>query len=106
VKRVPPELSSEARFVLASLATWRIAHLLSSEDGPADLVVVLRSRLGNGPAGQAMDCLQCLSVWVAMPLSFYVARRPRDRLVAWLALSGAACLMEKATEVRPTDTKG
>ena len=34
------------RFVLAALATWRVTHLLSSEDGPADLLYRLRTRLG------------------------------------------------------------
>lgn len=35
------------RLVLAVLATWRITHLLASEDGPADLVVRFRERLGS-----------------------------------------------------------
>ena len=37
-----------ARLVLAVLATWRLTHLLAREDGPADLVVRLRARLGTG----------------------------------------------------------
>lgn len=46
------------RFVPAVLATWRVTHLLASEDGPAD------------------------SMWV----------------IAWLALSGGACLLERLGE--------
>jgi hypothetical protein len=85
-----------ARFVLAVLATWRVTHLLANEDGPADLIVRLRSRLGHGFAGQLMDCFHCLSFWVAAPMAWLVARTPLDLLLAWLALSGAACLLERA----------
>jgi hypothetical protein len=45
-----------------------------------------------------MDCFSCLSVWVAAPLALTVTRRPREALGTWLALSGAACLLERAAE--------
>ena len=82
------------RFVLAVLATWRITHLLVSEDGPGDLVVRLRARLGRSFAGRLMDCFYCLSLWVAAPLAFFVCRTPVELVMTWLALSGAACLLE------------
>jgi hypothetical protein len=84
-----------ARFVLAILATWRITHLLAREDGPGDVVVRLRTRLGSGALGTLMDCFHCLSLWVAAPLALLVARTPVDLLLAWPALSGAACLLER-----------
>lgn len=90
-------VDDRTRFALASLAVWRITHLLAEEDGPADAVVRLRARLGDGPLGGLMDCFYCLSIWVAAPLAPAVARRPRDALLAWLAVSGAACLLERAT---------
>jgi hypothetical protein len=82
-------------FLLAVLATWRITHLLASEDGPVDLVVRFRARLGSGLVGKLMDCFQCLSLWVALPLAFFVSRRSMELLLTWLALSGAACLLER-----------
>jgi hypothetical protein len=85
------------RFVLASLATWRLTHLLAEEDGPADAVVRLRAHVGDGLIGGAMDCFQCLSVWVAAPMSVALTRGRRPDPVVWLALSGAACLLEQAT---------
>jgi hypothetical protein len=84
-----------ARFVLAVLATWRITHLLANEDGPWDLMVRVRVRLGNRVWGRLMDCFQCLSLWLAAPLALFVSRRPVDFLFTWLALSGAACLLER-----------
>jgi uncharacterized protein DUF1360 len=85
------------RFALGSLATWRVTHLLVEEDGPWDAVVRIRAALGSGQLGAVMDCFYCLSIWVAVPASLAVARRPRDVPLAWLALSGAACLLERAT---------
>lgn len=89
------EMAFWSRFILSILVTWRVTHLLASEDGPADLIVRVRARLGNGLAGKLMDCFQCLSLWVALPLAFFVSRRPLDLLLTWLALSGAACLLER-----------
>ena len=90
-------VTSPARFALASLATWRVTHLLAEEDGPGGAVVRLRARLGTGQLGELMDCFYCLSIWVAAPFSLTVTRRRRDAPLVWLALSGAACLLERAT---------
>lgn len=93
-------------FVLAVLATWRITHLLADEDGPADLIVRLRARLGDGLVGKLMDCFYCLSIWIAAPAALFVTRRPLEWLVTWLALSGAACLLERATKEPAAAGKG
>jgi hypothetical protein len=85
------------RFVIAALAAWRVTHLLSSEDGPADVIVRVRVWLGDGILGRLLDCFYCSSVWVAAPLALLVCRNPLDRLLVWLALSGAACLLERIT---------
>jgi hypothetical protein len=86
------------RFLLASLATWRVTHLLAEEDGPADVVVRLRARLGDRAVGRLTDCFHCLSVWVAAPMSVGLGPPGRVDPIAWLALTGAACLLERATE--------
>jgi Protein of unknown function (DUF1360) len=85
------------RFLVGALATWRVTHLLVAEDGPGDVVVRLRRAAGDGWLGQAMDCFYCLSIWTAAPVAAAVARRPREAPLTWLALSGAACLLEQAT---------
>jgi hypothetical protein len=92
------------RLLLAVLACWRVTHLLALEDGPWDAVVRFRARLGSGLLGRLVDCFYCLSVWVAAPLACFVARRPVELLVAWLAISGAACLLERATAPAVTFT--
>jgi hypothetical protein len=86
-----------ARFVLASLATWRIAHLFVSEDGPADVITRVRARLGDSVFGKLMDCFGCFSLWIGIPFAFFVSRGIVDLILTWLALSGAAFLLERAT---------
>ncbi len=96
---------SQARFLLATLATWRITHLLAEEDGPGDIVVRARERVGAGALGSLMDCFNCLSFWVAVPVSAALARKRRLDPLAWLALSGAACLLEQATRGHAHDAE-
>jgi hypothetical protein len=86
-----------SRFVIAALAAWRITHLVTAEDGPADVIVRARARLGDGLVGRLLDCFYCLTLWVAAPMAFIVVRDPLERLVTWGALSGAACLLERFT---------
>ena len=86
------------KFIVAALATWRVTHLLVSEDGPGEVVVRVRKRLGAGVLGRAMDCFWCLSIWIAMPAALFVTRDPLEAVLTWLALSGAACLLERAGE--------
>jgi hypothetical protein len=77
-----------------------VTHLIAEEDGPADLVLKLRSRLGSSVLGTLMDCFQCLSLWIAIPFAFVVTRAVIAWVIAWLALSGAACLLERLGTVR------
>lgn len=85
-------------FVLAILATWRVTYLVAREDGPFNLLARLRARLGSGFFGTLMDCFTCLSVWIAAPFALLLTRDPLEGVLMWLALSGAACLIERITE--------
>ena len=82
------------RFLLATLAVWRITHLLVHEDGPWGLVARLREQLGQSFWGRLMDCFKCLSVWTAVPFAWFVGGGWIQGVVVWLALSGAAILLE------------
>jgi hypothetical protein len=88
---------SAERLAIGALATWRLTHLLVKEDGPGRVIVRLRARAGDGWAGELLDCFYCMSVWVAAPVAIAIAPRPRELPLTWLALSGAACLLEQAT---------
>ena len=80
---------------IAAFAVWRVTHLLAREDGPWQCVARLRGALGQSWAGHLMDCFKCLSLWVALPFAFVIdAGWPMHGLL-WLALSGAAILLEE-----------
>lgn len=86
------------QFVLAALATWRLTHLLVREDGPGDLIFHLRRSLGHSFFGRLMDCFYCLSMWVAAPVTLLITVKLPEAPLLWLALSGAACLLERIGE--------
>jgi hypothetical protein len=87
------------RFGMAALATWRVTHLLVREDGPADAIARTREWLGESRLGALMDCFYCTSIWVAIPFALFVAKKPAERVTAWLALSGIACLMDESLQI-------
>jgi hypothetical protein len=88
--------------VVGILATWRLTHLVVAEDGPWDIVVRLRRLAGAGAVGQMMDCFNCASMWVALPLAFWIGSDWIERVVIWLALSGGAILLERIAPAPPS----
>jgi hypothetical protein len=86
------------RVFIAVLAVWRVTHLLAEEDGPWDAIVYVRSRLRSRFWGHLLDCFHCVSLWIAIPLTFWVGSTWTERLILWPALSGGAILLERVTE--------
>jgi Protein of unknown function (DUF1360) len=85
-------------FIIAALATWRLSFMLTHEDGPWEAFARLRAAAGRSMPGRALDCLFCTSVWVAAPLALLLEQGAVRRLVTWMALSGAAGLLHRATD--------
>ena len=85
-------------FVLGALGVWRVTHLLNAEDGPWDVLVGLRQLAGESVFGKLLDCFYCLSLWVAAPFAWQLAQGWKHGVLLWLALSGAAIVLERATE--------
>lgn len=86
------------RITLASLAIWRLTHLLHVEDGPAGIFSACRNWLRRMSLSGATDCFYCLSLWVAAPFAMALGSRWEERLMLWLALSGAAILANRLIE--------
>ena len=84
-------------FVIMVFAAWRITHLFSMEDGPFDIIYKIRKKTGNGFFGKLLDCFYCTSVWVALPFGMYTGVSWQEKLLHWMAFSGAVCLLEQAT---------
>ena len=82
---------------LAALAVWRVTHVLHAEDGPWNAGTRLRRAAGQGVIGQALDCFNCLSLWVSLPVAAIAGGDWRQALLLWLGLSGAAIVLERIT---------
>lgn len=97
--------------VVLALATWRVSSLLAREEGPIDLLLKLRYRLGvrydehSRPYGQSnlskgILCIWCNSVWVG---TGWVVLAVLSQEVAFFvalpfALSAAAIFLEEAVQ--------
>lgn len=88
--------------IVSMLATWRLCHLVASEDGPFDMIARLRRIAGDGQAGRLMDCPYCLSLWFAAPFSAWMAGNVAGGVALWLAISGGACLIEMVARAMRT----
>ncbi|HTR14193.1 MAG TPA: hypothetical protein VMI72_13315 [Roseiarcus sp.] len=82
---------------LGVLATWRVTHLLNAEDGPWNVLVRLRRAAGDGVLGDLLDCFNCLSLIVALPIAAAVVEGWIERALLWLALSAGAIVLERLT---------
>jgi Protein of unknown function (DUF1360) len=101
---ISKENNMEFLFIVLILVVWRITHLLSSEDGPFDIIFLLRKKAGAGFFGSLLDCFYCLSLWIALPVGVYTGHTWKEKILYWLALSGAACLAEQATTMSKNKT--
>jgi hypothetical protein len=58
----------EIRLILAALACYRLAQLVTIDDGPGDVFRRLRAWAMTGFIGGLTHCPYCLSLWLAIPL--------------------------------------
>jgi hypothetical protein len=82
---------------LGILGVWRITHLLHAENGPWDLLDQLRKLVKADLWNGLFGCFYCLSLWVAVPFTFLLAKDWKERLLFWPALSAGAILVERLT---------
>jgi hypothetical protein len=85
------------RFLIAALATWRLAFLLARERGPWDVVGRLRRGFGGGVVGELVGCVKCVGLWVSIPFAFFVRGDWLELIVTWLALAGVTALIDEWT---------
>ncbi|HZI58945.1 MAG TPA: DUF1360 domain-containing protein, partial [Verrucomicrobiae bacterium] len=88
-------MNESLKFVVAALATWRVTHLIVYEGGPWDVIARLRRIAGAGFFGKLMDCFYCSSLWVSAAATVLLGVRPKDWVLVWLGLSGAACVLNR-----------
>ena len=88
--------------IVGTLSVWRVTHLFAAEDGPWQALVRLRRRAGEGFFAGLLDCFYCLSLWISAPAAWLIGEGWKERAMLWLALSGGAILLERATARRET----
>lgn len=91
--------------LLAMLATWRITNMLQDENGPFGVFARLQAWVAKRPdkPGSLNDgffCFYCLSVWVALPVAFFVGNwnTVGEFIIYWLAISAGAIVMYETIE--------
>ena len=88
------------------LGVWRVTHLLTQELGPGEILAKARRLAGQGFVGQLLECFYCASLWVAAPFALLLEVSWKDRVLLWLALSGAAILLERLSVERHPSGRG
>ena len=94
-------------FLVFVLATFRLSSLLAKEDGPGDLLIKLRMRLGTrydeysvevptNNLTQGITCMWCNSIWIAalITLSLYLFPVITFWCLLPFALSAGAVVLE------------
>lgn len=97
------------KFLIATLATWRLSSLLVNEDGPNDMFLIIRTRLGvhligdddrpESNLGRLFSCIWCMSVWVGAFIAL-VAITPYWVLLIPFALSAAAIAIDRWVKIQ------
>lgn len=82
------------RWLIGSLAVWRITHLLNSEFGPQGIFGRIRQNAGDGFWGQLLGCFYCLSLWIALPFALIGSKSWKERTLLWPGISAGAILVE------------
>ena len=91
-------------FILACFAVFRLAELIAVDDGPGDVLLTMRAKLGaydldddGRPAtsiGRGIICPWCIGIWLALPAAFFVAPWGYDVFLWWLAIAGGAAFLQ------------
>lgn len=95
--------------ILAILAVYRLAYMVSREDGPLDLFTRLRTAASRLPervegnrrqphwVARGVACPLCISWWLALPAALIVAQVAALPLLAvfglWPAIAGAVLFL-------------
>ena len=81
------------QFLIAALFVYRLSRMVAEEEGPFKLFTWLRSLAPESTWVQrGMECIMCLSVWVALPVAYWLGG---DWVLTWLALSAVAVIVKK-----------
>lgn len=100
-------MATPMTFIIAALATYRLAKLISEEEGPFSVFLRLRGALDPDQqtwVGRGLNCIVCVSFWVALPiaviLSLFGGVDPYLSPLVWWGLGGAVVLIRRWEQKR------
>lgn len=93
-------MNREVMLIIAALAVYRLSRMVSDEEGPWMLFTKLRGLAKPDTwVGRGMECIMCVSFWVALPATIALAMLGYIDILAWpfvwLALSAVTVLLRK-----------
>lgn len=89
------------RHALIILATYRLAYLVTREEGPFSLFERLRSRVDPTQAtwvGRGLNCLWCVSFWLAWLVVLLDPEARRTLPLSALSAAGGALVLDQLLE--------
>lgn len=87
-------------FILAALAVYRLSRMITDEEGPFSIFTKLRTAFPPVDwIGRGLECIMCVSFWVALPFACYVDWTWTTPLT-WLALSSVTVIIRKWEQKR------
>jgi len=87
-------------FAFCVLAVYRLARLVSQENGPANIFFNIREMVYqkwgfDSWQGEGIKCILCQSVWYAAPAAIIFSNNVVDGIIVWLAISGGATILHE-----------
>lgn len=86
------------KFLIASLAVYRLSILITEDEGPYSIFQNLRKKAGgyelaaNGEPetnlGRGIICPLCVGVWLSIPFALYLTGINTEFFIYWFAIAG------------------
>jgi hypothetical protein len=92
------------RLIIASLACFRISELITVDDGPGNILLRMRAKLGGyglgedgepeTSLGRGIICPWCVGIWIAAGLAVLLFPVGPMIVIYWLAIAGGQALLQ------------
>lgn len=90
--------------IVASFTCYRLSELIAVDDGPGDILLTIRAKLGGydldesgrpeTSLGRAAICPYCVGIWIALGLATILFPVGPMILVWWLAIAGGQAFLQ------------
>ena len=82
-------------FIILTFAVWRLARLITTDEGPFRIFIYLRKAMFKLQLGSLIECIHCTIIWCSLiAILFYPVSI--ETLISCLAISGGASFLELA----------